>query len=228
MINLRNKVQLFVITNGRSTYEYVIKSLENQNVAIDITSIKDMRWVDALNKIFDLCTTPYFIRCDDDFFMHPYSVSFMYDTICKKEDAVMGEFKLWEDWSKRISGGVKIYNTQRTIELGKFKENHRGSVDGNFSQAIKNSKYSTTGSKGSVLAIHARASLDEMLQYEKIWNDNENKTFIKWKPDKKTTKQMLKYKKSVEDQFNMRINKLRKINRKTESDFYKVIKKYEK
>jgi len=194
---------------------------------IDIQTISDTRWVDALNQIFDLCTTKYFIRCDDDFFMHPCSIGFMYDVMCKKDNAVMGEFKLWEDWSNRIAGGVKIYDKDKTIEIGKFKENHRGSVDGNFSKAIKNSKYTTTGSKG-VVGIHARGTLEEMLQYEKIWNKNENKEFTKWKPDKKTTKQMFKYNKSVEDQFGMIIKKIRKINKINNSDFYKVIKKHEK
>ncbi|HUU88492.1 MAG TPA: glycosyltransferase family A protein [Candidatus Glassbacteria bacterium] len=229
MADIHNDLQIFVVTNERSTFPYVLKGIEQQTVDnLGVIVIKNMKWVDALNNIVDRCTTKYFIRCDDDFFLHPCAVQFIFDGMIEQENAIMGCYKLWEDWSDRVSGGVKIYNTSRVRKLGGFEENHRGSVDGKFSKKIKKSKYNETGNKMSVLGIHARATLEEMMQYEKIWNEKVGKVFTKWKPDKKTTKQMKKYTKTVEEQFDMCIPLLRKINKSRHSDFFKAIKRWEK
>jgi len=229
MVDIKDDLQIFVVTNERSTFPYVLEGLEQQTVDnLDVKVIKNMKWVDALNSIVDQCTTKYFIRCDDDFFLHPCAINFMFNTMIKKEEAIMGCYKLWEDWSARVSGGVKIYNTKSVRKLGGFEENHRGSVDGKFSKKIKKSKYTETGSKMSVLGIHARATLEEMMEYERIWNEKVGKVFTKWKPNKKTTKQMKRYTKTVEEQFTMRISLLRKLNKKRHSDFYQDIKGWER
>lgn len=229
MSNIYNNLQIFVITNERSSFPYVLKGLEQQTIKnLDVKVIKNMKWVDALNKMLDDCSTDFFIRCDDDFFLHPCAIQFIFDTMMAERDkAVMGCYKLWEDWSRRVSGGIKIYNTARVRKLGGFEENHRGSVDGKFSKKIKESKYTETGNKMSAVGIHARATLEEMLLYEKIWNEKVGKNFVKWKPDKKTTKQMKRYTRTVEEQFDMRVSLLRKINKKRCSDFYRAIKKWE-
>ena len=70
MVNVHDDLQIFVVTNERSTFPFVLKGLDEQTINdLDVHVIKNMKWVDALNAIVDQCTTGYFIRCDDDFFL---------------------------------------------------------------------------------------------------------------------------------------------------------------
>jgi len=227
---MNNKLQVFIITNGRSTFKYAYKCLQKQNVKPIV--IKDMIWVDALNKMVDICETEYLIRCDDDFLLHKNAVEFIFTKFIKKEqenkNVIMGLFKLWEDWASRIIGGIKIYKVKYVRELGGFEANYRGKVDGLFSKKVKKSKYTFTGDKLSVVGIHSRGTLEEQMQYADLWSDIGDKPYTKWKPDKKTTKQMKSYTKSVEDQYKMTTKFLEKLNKKQNSDFYRFIKKRKK
>jgi len=227
-----NDLQVFIITNERSTFPYARRCLAEQSVKADTFEIKNMVWVDALNKMVDMCTTRYLIRCDDDFMLHRNAIEFMLKSFLKKEkedpNIIMGLFKLWEDWAHRIIGGIKIYRVDYVRELGGFKCNYRGKVDGMFTKAVDKSPYVFTGDKYSVVALHTAAPFKEQMRYAKIWSDIGDKPYTKWKPGKKTTKQMQRYKKTVEQQYEMTKTFLEDLNKEQDSKFYKFIKKRKK
>ncbi len=223
MLDLSDHLEAFIITNGRSTLEYALKALEGQTCKFKITVIRDMKWVDALNRCVKLCKTKHYLRCDDDHIFHPSAVHFMWKSIKRKDNTALFACKLWEDWTKRIGGGSKMYNRELVRKIGGFRANHLGKVDKLFSARVRKSPYRLGGGGDSIVGLHCCAPFDEQVSYEKLWSK------LATKPYQKTTHDsMKKYKKSIKEQYEMRTKFILKLNRKSKSGFYTFIKKVEK
>ena len=220
MKDLTGELEAFIITNGRSTYEYAHRALLEQTCKFKITVLRDMKWVAALNKCIDLCESKYYLRCDDDHLLHPEAVLFMYKGMRKRPKAALFACALWEDWTKRTGGGTKMYNPEIVDKLGRFKANHLGKVDKVFRARLKKSPYKISGSKGSIMGLHSCAPMDEQIRYEKLWSQMATKAY------KKTThKQMRKYKKTVKDQYNMLSTFVPKRNKKLDTPFHQYLER---
>jgi len=212
-------LEAFIITNGRSTFDYVKRALEEQSMDFKITVIRDMKWVDALNKCVELCESTHYIRCDDDFILHPLAIEFMWENISQKPMSAFCVAKLWEDWTRKPVGGIKIYNRDIVADLGGFKASHLGKVDKIFKKRLDRSKYSTSGCGKSIVGLHACGEWKEQLRYEALWSS------LAKSPYKKTTHDVMsKYTKSVRQQFKMRKKFIENKNRSKKTDFYRFIK----
>ena len=67
MIDLEGMIDIFIITNGRSTYEYCKKSVDNQkDVKFKINIIRDMDWQSAHEELLRTCGSKFALRVDDD------------------------------------------------------------------------------------------------------------------------------------------------------------------
>lgn len=215
-----DEIEAFIITNGRSTFPYALKSLETQTCSIKITEIRDMKWVDALNFSLKLCKSKHYIRCDDDHLLHPRAVDFLWHKIRNEDSMATYSCKLWEDWSHRPGGGIKIYNTAIVRELGGFKANHFGKVDKEFAATVRASKFRRHGGGNILVGVHACAPFREQLRYEKLWSA------LATHPYQKSSRQgMMNYKKSIEKQFRMRLKFVEQWNRKEKNEFHKFLKR---
>jgi len=215
-------LEAFIITNGRSTFEYALKALQQQTFKFKITILRDMKWVDALNECLNRSSASHFIRCDDDFVLHPRAIEFMwnrYQTVSKLK-TIMLVAKLWEDWTSRIAGGVKIYNAEFVKDIGGFKVNHLGKVDKKFREQVQETNYRMDGCKKSVVGLHTCGSWEEQLRYETLWSKLADHAY------KKTThNDMKKYKKPLDEQFAMRTKFVEKINKRYRTFFHEFLKK---
>lgn len=179
MKDLRKIIDVFIITNGRKSFPYALKCLQEQkNVVFDLKIIENEKWIDACNKCLNNSVFPFYIRVDDDMFLHNRAIEFfshlMENGDCSNK--VIINCKLWEPGRKRVISGIKMYNRALTKKTG-FKLDKRGKVDKLFRKKSAKLGFSYSGNKNSVIGIHAACSLAENMKYVKLRGENNDKTF---------------------------------------------------
>ncbi|MFC1739654.1 glycosyltransferase family A protein [Planctomycetota bacterium] len=183
--DLHDFLEVFIITNGRSTFEYTLKAIQAQrNVKFGYTVIKDILWVDANNKILQDCKSKFFLRVDDDMILHPEALGYMYQkmlTAIEKIEPIYFIWKLWDTLQNKQKNGVKAYDWSKTKSIG-FRTDYeyekqrygfiRGKIDKVFKidaeKLFKNKKRQHFAKYPCVVGIHAFASLEEQLKYRKL------------------------------------------------------------
>jgi len=194
-----------LITNGRSSYQYALRALEEQSYRLPIITIKDMSWVEANNLALATCPTNLMIRVDDDMFLHPRAVEFMLDTYSGK---TMHRGKLYEPHTKRIAGRVKIYNVERCKEVDGFTANRLGKIDRVFERRIGSGSISISD-KRSPVGIHSCPDWTEQREYERLWGYR-----------KSTRERMKRFDMPLEEQFSMRVWKIERIAKQKNGRFW--------
>ena len=78
---------------------------------VQIQLIRDMRMADAIKYARERCITPFLLKVDDDFIMHPRFIEFALQQLSEDYTASAGLFwwHLWENWSQEVVQSVKIY-----------------------------------------------------------------------------------------------------------------------
>lgn len=215
-------IEAFVITNGRSTFDYAVRSLEEQTTTIKITVIRDMKWVDAVNKCVALCESPYFVRVDDDMFLHKKCVAYMASRIKHKnrKRVCAYSYKLWEDWQHKIAGSVKVYNVNLVKKMGGFTVNKFGKIDKKFNAAAKKKRLRIVKDP-SVVGIHATGSWEDQQKYRLLWSKNNARTTLV-RPASYLKAQKT-YKKSLDEQYAL-VNRLTKRNKRLKTRFFRFMK----
>lgn len=220
MIDLNDKIDVFIITNGRSTFEYSKKSVDTQkNVSFRIVIIRDMGWQEAHIELLKSCKSKFALRVDDDMLLHPFALEFMWKCIKnQKKNVALRGWRLWEPWSNKICKGIKVYNVDIASKIG-FKLDKLGKIDKPFTKnAIKNGfkiKYSD-----DVVAIHSCGQIDEHMKYWKMRGEA-NKgitTKMKWaKP------LIAKFSMTLEEQYNLNKSFMLKENKRRNTQFSRFI-----
>ncbi len=213
-------VEAFIITNGRSTFKYALRSVKSQSIDVKHTVIKDMKWVDALNKCVELCEADWFIRVDDDMFLHPNCVEYMVGRIEKHNRTAAYSCKLFEDWTHTIAGSIKLYNLALVKRMGGFKINKLGKVDKPFSHKARKIGRPVVKDT-SVVGVHGCGSWKEQKKYRALWLSKNSKVFYKEPPAYLLAQKT--YRKSPEEQFLL-IKKLMSKNRRRKTRFFKFLK----
>jgi len=172
-IDLTKFIDVFLITNGRKSFKYVLKSLERQkDVKFSLSIIRDVKWIDACNDCLEHSDLPMYLRLDDDMILHPMALQFFNHFINNglRDDAVIYCLKLWEPWNNRLANKVKVYVRKLTKEIG-FETDARGKVDKIFIKNSKKRKYKIVGDKTSSIGIHAACSFDDNYRYSRLRNE---------------------------------------------------------
>jgi len=225
-IDYPDDLEIFVITNGRKTLEYVMRHLEVQTIKRKVTIIRDMKWVDALNRCVELCKSHYFLRVDDDMVLHPYTVAYYVSKIPKVTRKKGGVFycRLWEDWSNKPVGGLRMY-LRRAAAKVKFRASKLGKVDKMFPAQIE--KYGWKRIKNrSIVGIHVLASEKDQIKYRNLWRDK-NATVSKAKFTRTFDNKIHPVRKNISKQCHM-LRKIPKLNRKYKGQFVNFIVQQQK
>ena len=224
-IDLTTFMDVFVITNGRASFEYVVKSLQAQkNVKFNFHIIKDMKWIDACYTCLNYSDTPFYLRLDDDMILHPRTIEFFnYFTRAKmRDDAVIYCLKLWEPWNKRLGGKVKVYVRKLTKEIG-FETDSRGKVDKIFIKKSRQKNYKIIGDKTSAIGIHAACSFDDNYRYSELRGELNDPTFKIRHKEIIYLNEVIKHT-PLGKQLKLADKDLFKLNKKSNTLFYKFIK----
>jgi len=214
---MNSEVEIFVITNGRSTFPYALKSAENQDIDVKITVIRNMKWVDALRQCLQECQSTYYLRQDDDMFIHPFCVRYLLQKAKKVRNLCAYIGKLWEDWSGRPGGNIKLYKTEPTRRIG-FTTNKLGKVDKPFFRKVAKTKYRAIKDK-SLVGLHACGTRKDEAHYKRLWLKNNARVY--YDEPKELDRARKRYKKNIEQQYQL-LNILKNKNKKY--GFYKYIK----
>jgi len=198
------------ITNGRSTWRYALGSIERQTVPVCISFYKDIPWVEANNRALSDCKGEIFFRVDDDMFLHPRAFEFM---LSSYNGAISHTAKLYEHFSRRVAGKIRLYNKQKTVAIGGFRPNKLGKIDRTFEGDCERLKHGiTTADKHSPVGLHACASWKEQVSYEGLWGyKKSNRDFMRG------------YKKSVEWQALNAVRLIERYNSKNKTAFWNFL-----
>lgn len=179
-----------------------------------------MLWLDAINRCVELCKSEFYLRVDDDMFLHKNAVEyFLYKLKESKKKLGVYECKLWEDWSHKPAGGIKAYNCGVVKKIG-FRTNHLGKVDKPFNHDLSKTTYKRIRDL-SMVGIHACASIETQKKYRSLWRDLNVK--ISKKEFEKTFDNKLHFfDKSLNEQV-LTLKKIKKLNKKYQTVFYKFL-----
>ncbi len=216
-------LEIFVITNGRNTFKYVMKSLKKQSIERKITVIENMKWVDALNKCIDLCESKFFLRVDDDMILHEYCVEYYLSKMPRMDRKAGGVYvcRLWEDWSNKPVHGLRMYSHKAARRLG-FVPSKLGKVDKVFHKklgSIKKRQIRDT----SIVGVHALGSTEDQKMYRDLWRDKNVKIS---KQEFKTTfdNKIHPVGKNVKQQYAL-LKNMRRINKRYGTPYLEYISK---
>jgi len=211
-------LEIFVITNGRKTFEFVLKSLEDQTVKRRISVISDMKWVDALNNCVDRCKSEFFLRIDDDMALHKSAVSYFCSRIPKIRKRRYGVYacKLWEDWSNKPAGGIRMYHTKMSSKI-RFRPSKLGKVDKVFRGDLERHGWKQKKDP-SIVGLHMLGSREDQIKYRNLWRDSNSK--LSRKEFKGTFDNIIhpEYK-NLPQQYSA-LKKIRRLNKKFDNQKY--------
>lgn len=197
-----------------------MRSLEKQDVVRKVTVIKDMIWVDALNQCATLSKSRYYLRVDDDMFLHPRAVGYYVRRLGKIKRAGVYECKLWEDWTNKPAGSLKAYNTKVAKSIG-FRPSKLGKVDKVFSRDLQKTKYNRVKDK-SMIGLHTLASAADQKKYRALWRDKNAK--ISAEEFAKTFDNLIHHTDMTLDEQYEVLGRIPKINRKYKTFFHEYLK----
>lgn len=223
MIDLNGKIDVFVITNGRSTFNYCIKSIHSQkDVEFEFWVIENMSWLDAHLDLLSKCKSKFALRVDDDMLLHPYALKFMWQCIENQSDKIaLRGWRLWEPWSNKVCKGIKVYNVAAAKKIG-FKLDKLGKIDKPFTINAERKGCSTKYSQ-DVVAIHSCGTYEEHLKYWEMRGESSGSQF---KIKKKWAKKLIKnFDMSLQEQYKLIGKFLKKLNNNKNTEFSKFIKK---
>ncbi len=163
-----NLLEAFVLTNGASTSEYAIRSLEEQSEPCKITVVRNKGILEAMQYCLTHSKSHFFLKVDDDMFLHPRVVEFYSIFLESHPDACMYACNLWEYWTKRVIECLKAYNTERSTKVG-FKKDGIGRIDYLFLKNLERNGFAYAVDAKSVVAVHALRSMQEQSKYFGQW-----------------------------------------------------------
>jgi hypothetical protein len=211
MTDLEGMIDVFVITNGRSTFEYCEKSLQLQkDVKFNINIIRDMNWQDAHEELLKRCRSKFALRVDDDMLLHPLALKFMYQCVKKQKDNIaLRGWRLWEPWSNKVCKGIKVYNTKIAKKIG-FHLDHLGKIDKPFTRNAEKAGYKIKYTR-DVVAIHSCGNFKEHLEYWKMRGESTGSNF---ETKEKWAKELIKdFPMTLEEQYGLTGKFLRQLNK---------------
>lgn len=215
-------IEAFIITNGRSSFKYCLKSIENQTLSVPIRVIGDMSCVDANNKALVECRSNFYFKIDDDFILNKYAFEFMNNVLqCRRgaDRVIMYDCRLWEDFTKKVIRGLKVYNTELSKSIGGFSVNKLGKIDKPFTKKIEKSGLRTIRDKSSIVGIHSCPPWEDQIKYEHLWTKNATV-----KHRKTTRSSMKRYDKDLSYQYSLSDDFLINLNRKKKTKFHRFIR----
>lgn len=176
---MKSDLELFVITSERETLNYVMDSIEKQSVHRKVTVIRNLPWIEALKECMKQSQSAFYMRIDDDMVLHKHVVAYYSSKIKQSLKYKHGIYvcKLWEDWSKKAAGGLRMYSTKVARKID-FRPNKLGKVDKPFRADMQKIGFSER-KDSSIVGLHMINSEETQERLRELWRKqaSSNKMF---------------------------------------------------
>jgi len=201
VIDLRGKIDVFIITNGRSTFPFCEKTVNEQvGVKFSMSVHRDTDWLTSNKRMFEVSEAKYCLRVDDDMFLNNNTLRFMWYCLKNTSDKVaLRGWRLWEPWSNKMCKGIKVYNRKLANKIG-LRIDNLGKVDKPYTSDAEKKGYKIEYSR-DMIAIHAAGRFEEHVKYWEMRGESKGPEFkkkLKWAKES-----MKKYNLSLEEQYAM-------------------------
>jgi hypothetical protein len=159
-----------IFTNGRSSFDYCLKSLEEQTLKPNIHIIRDMTMIDGMNHIVESSKIKrHFLKVDDDFIFHSQAIDYIQNYKEWPERVSMRFWHLYDVAVEKKIESIKIYDKKACRRIG-FSVNRSGRIDHNFLLRSRGKGFRCQKDM-SVIALHACSPKKEQLEYERLWRE---------------------------------------------------------
>jgi len=224
MLDLKGKLEVFFITNGRSTSPYAKASIDTQKYVEFKTIVhEDMDWLSANKRILDVCKSKFFVRIDDDMILNPHALRYMWYCVQEQSSRVaLKGFKLWEPYSSKVVKGIKVYNLATVKDIG-FRISKIGKIDKLFAVDAKK-KRKKIRYTNDILGIHACSNFKEHLKYALMRGEDKGADFSIERAWMKY--HIKKFNVPLPKQAKLAYKFVRRLNKRIHSDFFKFLRKY--
>ena len=216
-------LELFILTNGASSYEYTMQSLEAQTYKCKMTTISGMRIDDAMNACHAKCESDYYMVVNDDMYLHPKAVQF-YHGFIQRFGRRMGLFAcmLWEPWPRHmLVQCLKVFNRGIARQIG-FSCDRRGKVDRVFLSGLRRFRFPVHIDEKSVVAMHLMRSRRDQVKYRELWVKNSKVSSVErlalLDKDQSEIYETVPYEDQVQE-----VSKLDDMNKRNKSIFWKEV-----
>lgn len=162
-------IDVFVITNGRESFDFCMESIKNQSVKLPVSVVRDYDWLDAVNYCKYNSKCSFFMRVDDDMLLDKKFFEFCCYTVegflDRKTSSrpILVSARLLELHRNKIIRGIKLYNTKLSKKV-LFRVDVNGKIDRLFKQDAVNAGY-YIHALPCVVGIHAANSFEWQVQY---------------------------------------------------------------
>lgn len=224
VLDLTSLLEVFLITNGRSTFSHAKGSIEAQkHVTFKTTIHEGMDWLSANRQILKVCKAPFFVRVDDDMILNPHAIRFMWHCVKAQSSRIaLRGFKLWEPYSNKVVKGIKVYNLALAKDIG-FRISDIGKIDKLFTADAKKRRKKVIYSD-DVLGIHACSTFKEHLRYALMRGEDKGSGFSVERAWMKH--HINRFSVPLRKQFKMANKFIRRLNKRTKSDFFRFLREY--
>ncbi len=161
-------VEILVLTNGSTSLEWTMRSLDNQTVKRPVRVMKDMQVIDAMRAFISECETDYFVKVDDDFHLHPYAIEFLEWLLDLIPQSSLYVCNLWEPWARRFRRGIKVYQLEDLKNIPLRAKPGTGRIDRNYlNDLVEQNKKVVIDH--STVGIHSLREEEDRKKYTKLW-----------------------------------------------------------
>ncbi|MBT8396423.1 MAG: hypothetical protein HKO65_17765 [Gemmatimonadetes bacterium] len=110
-LDLTEALTVFVSTVGSPTFETCLHNLRQQDCDFSLEVIRDVAPMNnALQRMLDECTTPYYVQVDEDMLLFPHAVRTLYERIsATPSNVAMYVCTLYDVHVERVIYGLKVY-----------------------------------------------------------------------------------------------------------------------
>jgi hypothetical protein len=109
--DLSAAVTVFVTSIGASSYRACRALLDEQDCAVRLEVLEDVRPLSAAQqRMLDECTTPFYVQVDEDMLLYPHAIRSLYERMATAgPDVAMAIGYLYDVHLRRSIQGVKIF-----------------------------------------------------------------------------------------------------------------------
>jgi hypothetical protein len=162
---MNTSFQVYVISHERSTLPFCLKALEEQTLSVPSCVYLNVESADATNDIVKNCDCNYFLRLDDDMFLHPAALEYLQYKCSELATEAMVAFRLYDTvfQTAKWCGTVKLYNTEACRNYV-FEDPGDWSLDIRFMRYLEKNNMPWVQCD-SVLGVHANIPRKEREGY---------------------------------------------------------------